>query len=89
MTDKEQQRLREQIEYGHKARVVQDFLSDFLLLERANVINQLETGTFSLPEELGPLIIYLRTLKRFELAVKTYMDTGEIAEKELNEHGEQ
>ncbi|MBQ9596502.1 MAG: hypothetical protein IJR35_11670 [Synergistaceae bacterium] len=88
LTDNEQQELREQSEYGHKAQAVHEFLADFLLNQRAQVINRLETDSFDKAEDLVNPIIYLRTLRLFELEVEKFISLGEIAERKLNEDGE-
>lgn len=86
MNEQEIEELRERIEYGRKAKIAREILGDFLLVQRANTINQLETGSFPTANELEVSVMYLRLLKQFELTVKTYIDTGEIAEKEMNEN---
>ena len=88
LTDNEQQELREQAEYGRKAKAVHEFLADFLTIQRAQVINRLESDSFDKAEDLVNPVIYLRLLRKFELEVEKYISLGEIAEKELNEDGD-
>ena len=85
LTDKEQQDLREQSEYGRKAHTAQEVFKDFLLEQRAQIINRLETEAFDKAEDLMPHVIYLRSLKLFELNLEKYISLGEIAERRLNE----
>ena len=85
LTDKEQQELREQSEYGRKAQTAQEVFKDFLLEQRAQIINNLETKAFDNSEDFLPQIIYLRTLRLFELNLEKYISLGEIAERRLNE----
>lgn len=85
MTDQEQQELREQSEYGRKAQAAQEVFKNFLLEQRAQTINRLETEAFDKAEDLINPVIYLRTLRLFELTIEKYISLGEIAERKLNE----
>ena len=85
MTDQEQRDLRGQSEYGRKAQAAQEIIKDFLLEQRAQTINRLETEAFDKAEDLVNPIIYLRTLRLFELNLEKYISLGEIAERRLNE----
>lgn len=85
MTDQEQQELREQSEYGRKAQGVQEFVSDFLVSQRAMMINNLETKEFNEAQDLVIPVLYLRTLRLFELEMEKFISLGDIAEKRLNE----
>ena len=85
MTDQEQQELREQSEYGRKAQAAQEVFKNFLLEQRAQTISRLETEAFDKAEDLINPVIYLRTLRLFELTIEKYISLGEIAERKLNE----
>ena len=84
----EQNGLREQIEYGRRAKIAIEFLRDVLLQERAMTINQLETVDFLTPQDLVAPVMYLRALREIEMKAQTCINMGEIAEKELSESGE-
>lgn len=86
LTDNEEQELREQSEDGRKAQVVQDFVSEFLATQRAITINKLETKEFNEAQDLVVPVLYLRTLRLFELELEKFISLGEIAEKRLNEN---
>ena len=87
MTEQELQDLREQSEKGRKAKIAIEFLNDFLIQERATTINHLETGGFLNPQDLEPPVIYLRLLRKLEMTAQSFIDMGDIAEKELTENG--
>ncbi len=86
MTDQKERELREQSEDGRKAQLVQDFLLEFLATQRAMAINNLETKEFNEAQDLVIPVLYLRTLRLFELELEKFISLGEIAEKELNEN---
>lgn len=88
LTDKETQELREISEYGRKAKTAQEVLKDFLMEQRAQVINKLETEAFDKAEDLVNPVIYLRMLRVFELETEKFISLGEIAQRRLNEDGE-
>ena len=88
MTEQGQQELIEQIENGRKAKIALGFINDYLLQERATTIKQLETSSFQTQEEIDINVLYLRTLRKLEQTVNTYIELGDIAEKELSESGE-
>lgn len=88
LTDDEERELRAQAEYGRKVQAVREVLADFLLEQRAQVINKLESEAFDKPEDLLAPVIYLRTLRVFELDLEKNITLGEIAERRLNEDGE-
>lgn len=86
LTDKEAEEYREQSEKGRQAKIALEFLSEYLTKARALVFSELETL-----QDMGnaaSLIIFLRVLREFENSLLRYSDTGEIAEKRLNESDE-
>lgn len=87
MTEREIQDLQEQSERGRKAKISLEFLTDFILKERADTINQLEMQGFEKAEDLLPPVLYLRILKKLEMTAQTYMQLGEISERELSKNG--
>jgi len=83
--DRDEQELRRVAEYGRKAQAAQEVLKDFLIDQRAQVIDRLETGTYEKAEELLTPVIYLRLLRAFELEAEKHISLGEIADRRLNE----
>ena len=86
LTDQDAAEYREAAEKGRKALIAMEFLKDYLTGTRALVFNEMETM-----QDLGnaaTLIIFLRVLREFENSLVRYIDTGEIAERKLNEDGE-
>ena len=81
------QELREIADKGRKAKIASDFMHDFLTQERAKIIFTLETKLFDNKDDVLGLVLYLRILRNFENNVKTCIDAGDIAQKELNENG--
>lgn len=86
MTDKELSELREQAELGRKNKIAKEVINDFLLYERAYGVNDLETGNKFMYEDLMFSKIYLMVLRKLENRITAFIDSGEIAEKELNEN---
>ena len=83
----EQDELLEQAERGRKANIAAEFLNEYFLQERALLLNKLETdGDFSYDAVLA-LKISLRVLRNVENWLKSIIDNGEIAEKEIDENG--
>ncbi len=85
LMDRDEQELRRVAEYGRKAQAAQEVLKDFLIDQRAQVIDRLETGTYEKAEELLTPVIYLRLLRAFELEAEKHISLGEIADRRLNE----
>ena len=81
----EAEELREKSERGRQAKVVKEFLENFLLEERAQTLQILETSGFKTSEALMQPVLYLRVLRKLEGRLQTLIDIGEQAEKELNE----
>ena len=87
MTEQEQQDLRQQAEYGRKAEIALDFLSDFLLRERTHTIYNIEHNiviTAETPITELHYITYLQALRKFEDMANSFITQGKIAEEELN-----
>ena len=86
LTEKEAAEYREQSEKGRQAKTTLEFLREYLTTSRALVFHELENL-----QEFGnapTLIMSLKVLREFENSLIRYADTGEIAEKRLNEDGE-
>ena len=88
LTDSEERELQEAVEQGRRAQIVREFMKEFLLEARTQTISRLEQDSFNDSDELLAPIVYLRTLRLFELDVEKYISLGEIAEGRLNEDGE-
>ena len=86
LTEQEAAEYREAAERGRKALTAFEFLKEYLTGTRALVFNEMET----MPdlENAATMIMFLRVLREFENSVVRYIDTGEIAERKLNEDGE-
>ena len=86
LTEKEAAEYREQSEKGRQAKTALEFLKEYLTNSRDLVFHELETL-----QEFGnapTLIMFLKVLREFENSLIRYADTGEIAERKLNEDGE-
>ena len=86
LTEQEATEYREQSEKGRQAKTALEFLGEYLTSARAIIFHELETL-----QDLGNasrLIIFLRVLRDFENGLVRYIDTGELAERRLNEDGE-
>lgn len=86
LTEKEAAEYREQSEKGRQAKTALEFLGEYLTGARAIIFHELETL-----QDLGNasgLIISLKVLRDFENSLVKYIDTGELAERRLNEDGE-
>ena len=83
LTDKEAEEYRENSEKGRQAKIALEFLKEYLIGARALIFHELETL-----QDMGnatSLIILLRVLREFENSLVRYIDTGEVAEKRLND----
>mgnify|MGYP006988849881 CR=1 FL=1 len=87
LTEQEQEDLREIVDKGRRAKIVFDFITEYLINERARVMRSLEIDTYTKSDELLEPVIYLRLMRRFENSIKTQIDAGDLAEKELREDG--
>lgn len=88
MTEQEQQELQQQAEQGRKAKIAKEFIQGFVTNQRVQIINALETETFDTLEQRAISYIKgLRVLRNFELLAERYIDEGNIAQEELNQHG--
>ena len=86
VTEKEAETCREETEKGQQAKIALEFLKEYLTKERALVFHELETLTDI--GESASLIFFLKVLREFENNLERYIDTGEVAEKRLNESDE-
>ena len=86
LTEQDAAEYREAAEKGRKALIAMEFLKEYLTNSRALVFHELETM-----QDFGnaaTFIMFLRVLREFENSLVRYIDTGEIAERKLNEDGE-
>ena len=86
LTEQDAAEYREAAEKGRKALIAMEFLKEYLTNSRALVFHELETM-----QDLGnaaTFIMFLRVLREFENSLVRYIDTGELAERKLNEDGE-
>ena len=86
LTEQEATEYREAAEKGRKALIALEFLKEYLTNSRALVFNELETMQDL--ENAVTMIMFLRVLREFENSIVRYIDSGEIAERKLNEDGE-
>ena len=88
MTDQELTELREQAEKGRKAQIAKEIFSDFLTVQRAIALRNLENLPFEeLQTKSAVIALYFQVLKDFEANVQYFIDEGEISERELNNNG--
>ena len=88
MDELERQELQERIEAGRRAQIARDVLDEHMRQQKELIVSRLESGELSNDGELTTLVMYLRVMKIFENTLKSKMDTGELAEKEVSENGE-
>ena len=88
LTEQEQQDLREIMDKGRRAKLFSDFVQEYFMKERVRVIHSLESDTYTKSDDLLEPVIYLRLIRRFENYIKTCIDSGDLAEKELIENGD-
>ena len=86
LTEEEAAEYREAAEKGRKALIAMEFMKEYLTGTRALVFSEMETMADL--GNAGTLIIFLRVLREFENSLVRYIDTGELAERKLNEDGE-
>ena len=86
MTEQEELELREQAEKGRKAKTALEVLDEFLVIRRALIINRVQTSEDISYERLLAQKIGLMELQELENWLKSNIDSGEIAEQELNEN---
>lgn len=86
MTEEKEIELREQAKNGREAELALKFLDVFLIQERAFAIQEIETSDNLMYETLLAQKIFLSIMRKFENMLKSFIDLGEIAEKELNEN---
>ena len=83
-----QQELREKVEYGRKAKIASEVVSDFVTNTRNMVRQSLEDRDDFDKQDIFYKVIYLRVLSKFEKSIQTNIQIGELAEKELNENAD-
>ena len=86
--DNDNQELREQVEYGRKAKIASEVVADFIMNSKALVLYSLENNSDFDEQGVFYKVMYLRLLRQFETSIQTFIDTGEIAKKELNKDGD-
>lgn len=84
--EQELEELRERAEYGRKAQITLEVTKDFILKKRAFLFGRMESGRAMTGDEALDYIRWLVLLKEFENEMQTYIQMGEIAEKELIEN---
>ncbi|MBR0043355.1 MAG: hypothetical protein IJP56_00755 [Synergistaceae bacterium] len=82
MTDEERIELRGEARRGRNWRAAAEVLEDFCAAYREQTINKLEDNA---SEGVNGLICLLKAIKTFRLMALTYIQHGELAEKELRE----
>ena len=87
MTEQEELELREQAERGRRAQIVLDFMNEFILYRRAIKIREIEGNEDFSYKKMLQVKIGLMELRELENWINSIINTGEIAEKELNENG--
>ena len=87
MDEQDRQEFQAQAEYGRKCQAAHEVLSEHITEQREQIMSRLETEALS-DWELSSLVMYLRVLKVFSDTMKTKIDMGEVAEKELMRDGE-
>lgn len=83
----EQEELRQQSEYGRKAKIAQEVTKDFITQQRVQIINALETAAWE-QETFLNYVRSLRLLRMFEQMIERYIDEGNIADEELSKNGQ-
>ena len=82
MTDEERIELRGEARRGRNWKAAAEVLEDFCAAYREQTINKLEDNA---SEDVNGLICLLKAIKTFRLMALTYIQHGELAEKELRE----
>ena len=82
MTDEQRIELRGEARRGRNWRAAAEVLEDFCAAYREQTINKLEDNA---SEGVNGLICLLKAIKTFRLMALTYIQHGELAEKELRE----
>ena len=86
LTEKEAEEYREASEKGRQAKIALEFMKEYLMNARASIFHDLENlQNVDNVSTLTSLILFLQVLRSFENTLVRYADTGEIAEKRLNE----
>ena len=82
MTDEERIELMGEARRGRNWKAAAEVLEDFCAAYREQTINKLEDNA---SEDVNGLICLLKAIKTFRLMALTYIQHGELAEKELRE----
>ena len=86
--EREREELMAQAEQGRRYRVANDVLDEIFFAQREHVIRQLESADLHSDNDAIGLVQYLRVLKIFVDTIRSRIDSGEIAEKELINDGD-
>jgi len=89
MTEQEELELREQAEWGRKAKAAREIFEYFILRERANEIYTIEKSDDVSYESLLFPKVYLRVLRKLEGQIQYFLDFRQIKKvmKLMNGHG--
>lgn len=87
MTEQKELELREQAEKGRRAKIALEVLDEFLTLKRAAIINKMQTSPDITYDRILAQKISLMMLNELENWIGSQIQSGEIAEKEINENG--
>ena len=86
--DVEREELMAQAELGRKYRAANDVLDKIVAEQQAHIIRQLESADLHSDNDAVGLVLYLRVLRVFRDTIKSRIDSGELAEKELMRDGD-
>ena len=86
--DVEREELMAQAELGRKYRASNDVLDEIVAEQQAHIIRQLESADLHSDNDAVGLVLYLRVLRVFRDTIKSRIDSGELAEKELMRDGD-
>ena len=86
--DVEREELMAQAELGRKYRAANDVLAEIVAEQQAHIIRQLESADLHSDNDAVGLVLYLRVLRVFRDTIKSRIDSGELAEKELMKDGD-
>ena len=83
--ERQEAELREAVEKGRRYKIAGEVLKEFLDDRREEIIRAFENGIYA--GDIKEPLSELRIMKRFRSLCQTQIDIGELAEKELTEHG--
>ena len=86
--DVEREELMAQAELGRKYRAANDVLAEIVAEQQAHIIRQLESADLHSDNDAVGLVLSLRVLRVFRDTIKSRIDSGELAEKELMRDGD-